>query len=247
MTVRNEQERAALRACGRILASVLATVAKSAHAGTTTLALDTIARREIAAAGAVPAFLGYQGFPAALCTSINDEVVHGIPSESVVLQEGDVVGLDLGVRYQGLYTDGAVTVVVGKNDAGRRLAAAAAKALETAVATVRAGITTGDLGAAIQASIEGDGFTVVQDLVGHGVGAKVHEDPPVPNYGKAGKGEVLTEGLVIAIEPMITNGGFRVVTKADGWTVATADGSLAAHFEHTVIVTKDGCEVMTKA
>lgn len=246
MTVRSEQERAVLREGGKILASALSRIAVAAQPGVTTHALDMLARSEIAAAGAEPAFLGYQGFPAALCTSVNDEVVHGIPSEKVVLRDGDVVGLDLGVRHKGLYTDGAMTVVVGVNKDGERLIAVARKALEVALKAVRAGITTGDLGAVIQGSIEGDGCAVIRDLVGHGVGKKIHEDPPVPNYGKPGTGTLLIEGQVLAIEPMITNGGFAIVTKADGWTIATADGSLAAHFEHTVIVTKDGCEIMTK-
>lgn len=245
MIVRNEQERETLRAGGRMLASVLSRVAKAVRAGVTTLELDTVARREIAAAGAEPAFLGYRGFPAALCTSVNDEVVHGIPSERV-LADGDIVGLDLGIRYHGLYTDGAVTVVVGANAEGERLATVACGALNVALDTICAGLTTGDLGAAIQEFIELRGCAVIRDLVGHGVGNKIHEDPAVPNYGTRDTGALLAEGQVLAIEPMITNGGHTVVTRPDGWTMATADGSLAAHFEHTVIVTNDGCEVVTK-
>jgi methionyl aminopeptidase len=237
---------AALREGGRILAQTLQLLAKQALPGTTAASLDALAEATIRAAGGEPAFKGYQGFPATICVSINSEVVHGIPGEKI-LRDGDVVGLDCGVRYRGFVTDATVTVGVGKvSKAARKLIDATEQSFWEAVKVIRAGVRTGDVGRAVQAYVEARGYGVVRALVGHGVGKQVHEDPRVPNYGESGTGTVLPEGVVIALEPMITAGHWDVRTAADGWSVLTADGSLAAHYEHTLVVTADGCEIVTK-
>lgn len=194
-----------------------------------------------------PAFLGYRGFPAVLCASVNAHVVHGIPSDSARLQNGDILGLDIGIVHHRLYTDMAVTVPVGTvSTEAARLVQVTRTALDRAIRYIRPGRTTGDLGAEIQSYVEGEGLSIVRDLVGHGVGGSVHEDPMIPNFGVRGQGPTLKEGMVIAVEPMVTAGGRHVRTEKDGWTVTTLDGSLAAHFEHTLILTKDGVEVITQ-
>jgi methionyl aminopeptidase len=246
MIITQERDRRILREGGQRLARILAEVVAAVRAGMPTAELDRIARAAIARAGAEPAFLGYRGYPAAICTSRNEQVVHGIPSEKHILREGDICGLDLGIRYKGLYTDIAVTVGIGAvpSDA-ERLIAAARGALEAICATVRPGMTTGDCGAFIQEYVEQQGFNVVRDLVGHGVGRMLHEEPMLPNFGIRGTGQTLTEGMVLAFEPMVTAGKWQVRTLQDGWTVVTADGSLSSHFEHTVTLRKNGCEVLT--
>lgn len=237
---------AALRDGGKILAKTLQLVASNAKPGTRAAHLDALAEDTIRAAGGEPAFKGYQGFPATLCVSINSEVVHGIPGDKV-LREGDVVGLDCGVRYKGFITDATVTVGVGKvSKAARKLIQATEQSLWEAVKLIRAGVRTGDIGSAVQSYIEAYGYGVVRALVGHGVGKQVHEDPKVPNYGTAGTGTVLPAGAVIALEPMVTAGHWDVRTAPDGWSVITVDGSLAAHYEHTLIVTEQGCEIVTQ-
>lgn len=215
--------------------------------GMTTGALDEGARTLMKRAKVTPAFLGYHGFPAVICTSVNAQVVHGIPSDRCELKDGDILGLDIGIVHERLYTDMAVTVPVGKvDDAAARLLRATRTALDRAVRYIRPGRTTGDLGAEIQSYVESEGFSVVRDLVGHGVGGAVHEDPMIPNFGVRGQGPAFAEGMVIAVEPMVTAGGWHVRTEKDGWTVTTLDGSLAAHFEHTLILTKDGADVITQ-
>lgn len=241
-----ERQRAAIVEGGRILSAALDAVAAAVRPGVSGLELDTIAERFIRRAGAEPAFKGYRGFPAALCVSVNDAVVHGIPTADRKLRDGDIVGLDLGLRWRGLITDCAVTVGVGTlQPSARRLILVAYEALQRGVAAVRAGATTGDVGAAIQAFVEGAGYQVVRDLVGHGVGLKLHEEPELPNFGRAGSGPRLVRDQVIALEPMITAGQAAVASDTDGWTIRTADHSLAAHFEQTLLVTETGATVLT--
>lgn len=250
--IKTREEITLLREGGHILARVLADVVGAVRAGISTHELNRIAEEHIRASGGEPAFKGYQAFgarvayPATLCTSINDEVVHGIPSEKRILKAGDIIGLDIGMKYKGLYTDMAVTVPVGAIDMkAQKLIAVTKKSLDIAIAAVRAGATIGDIGHAVQTYVEGEGFGVVRDLVGHGVGHAVHEDPQVPNFGKKGTGMRLKEGMVLALEPMVTERGWKVKIDADQWTWRTRDGSRAAHFEHTIIVTKNGAEVLT--
>ncbi|MBT8461929.1 MAG: type I methionyl aminopeptidase, partial [Gemmatimonadetes bacterium] len=197
--------------------------------------------------GAAPAFKGLYGFPATLCTSLNDEVVHGIPSRDRSLQEGDLLGVDVGVVLDEMYADAAVTVPVGQpSEEVQRLLDVTRAALEVGVQQASAGSTLGDVGAAIQAVVEDAGYSVIRELVGHGVGFAPHEEPHVPNFGQRGQGATLEEGLVIAIEPMVNVGRRYIRTLPDGWTVVTADGSLSAHFEHTVAVTREGPRVLTQ-
>lgn len=246
MTVRSEKERAALEDGGRILGQILQDVAARVRPGATTKELNDRAAELMKQAGAEPAFLGYHGYPAVLCTSVNDVVVHGIPSANQTVSSGDIIGLDIGIRYRGLYTDMAVTVPVGKVSVeADRLIGVAREALGRAIAYLRPGQKTGDLGAMIQQYVEGEGFGVVRDLVGHGVGRKLHEDLMVPNFGVPGQGQEFKENTVIAIEPMITAGDWHVKTLDDGWAIVTVDGSLAAHFEHTVLLTSRGAKVLT--
>lgn len=247
MIVRSDREFADLAAGGRILGTVLGELAARAAPGVSTLELDRAAEARMASLGAEPSFKGYEGYPHALCTSVNAAVVHGIPQKDQILRSGDIVGLDLGVRYHGFFTDAAVTVGVGRVAAGtQRLLDVARVALARGIAAARVGGTVGDVGAAVQRHVEASGFAVVRQLVGHGVGRAVHEDPQVPNFGAPGAGPALTEGEVLAIEPMVTAGDPAVVTAPDRWTVRTADGSLAAHFEHTVVVTRRGAVVLTR-
>lgn len=241
-----------LREGGKILASILQEAAKKAVAGTKTIELDIFAEKMIREAGGRPSFKNYKTpddkvpYPASLCVSINDEVVHGLPSERI-LKEGDVASLDLGMEYKGFYTDMAVTVPVGKaSEQAKKLIATTKEALNLGIRTVKNGTFVGDIGQAVQSCAERNGFNVVRKLVGHGLGRKAHEDPEIPNFGVKGKGEVLREGEVIAIEPMITAGNYDIYLDKDLWTWKTKDGSLSAHFEHTIIVTKTGAEIITK-
>jgi len=237
----------AIARSGVITADVLERIRDHVRPGVSTAELDRVAEDMIRAhPGAEPAFKGLYGFPASLCTSINAEVVHGIPSRHRVLEEGDIVSLDLGVRLEGFYADSAVTVPVGHiAPETRHLLEVTEAALEAGIAETRTGAHLGDIGEAIQSAVEAEGYSVVRELVGHGVGHAAHEDPQVPNYGRAGHGRRLREGLVIAIEPMVNVGGRSVRTLSDGWTVVSADGSLSAHFEHTVAVTPEGPRVLT--
>lgn len=232
---------------GEIVAGVLALVAERVEPGTTTGELDRLAESFIRDhARALPAFKGLYGFPATLCTSVNDEVVHGIPSDERRLASGDLLSVDVGVELEGLFADAAVTVPVGDpGEEALRLLRVTREALEAGVEAARPGARLGDVGAAIQERVEAAGFSVVRELVGHGVGHAPHEDPHVPNFGRRGRGEELAPGLVIAIEPMVNVGARQIRQLEDGWTVVTADGSLSAHFEHTVAVTGDGPQVLT--
>ena len=231
---------------GKILAAVLKEVEKMAKPGITTLELDRAAEALILKYKAKPAFKGYDGFPYSLCTSINEDIVHAYPSNRA-LKEGDIVGLDLGVLYKGYNTDMAVTVAIGEvSFEAKRLMAVTRKAMKLGIKKARAGITTGDIGNTIQRYVEDQGFGVVRDLVGHGIGKEVHEEPQVPNYGQRHKGTVLKEGMVICIEPMVTMGSHVIKRRKDGFGYATKDGSLSAHFEHTIAIFKDGAKVLTK-
>ena len=231
---------------GKILAEVLGQIEKMARPGITTLELDRAAEALILKYGAKPAFKGYENFPYSLCVSVNDVVVHGFPS-TYALKEGDIVGLDLGVLYKGYNTDMAVTVAVGKvSFEAKRLLKVTEKAMKLGIKKARAGNTTGDVGNTIQRYIEDQGFGVVRDLCGHGIGKEVHEDPQVPNYGQRHKGVTLQEGMVICIEPMVTIGDYRLKKAPDGYGYATRDGKWAAHFERTVAITHDGCRILTQ-
>ncbi|MFQ5889751.1 MAG: type I methionyl aminopeptidase [Gemmatimonadota bacterium] len=232
---------------GTIAAEVLAHVRGRVTPGTTTEELDVLAEGLIRQRGAAPAFKGLYGFPATLCTSVNGEVVHGIPSATRKLQAGDIVSVDVGVELEGYFADSAVTVPVGEVDPEtERLLDVTQRALQAGIDRARVGERLGDIGAAVQRLVEEAGFSVIRELVGHGVGTAPHEEPQVPNYGTAGHGLRLREGLVIAIEPMVNAGKRHIRTLDDGWTVVTADGSLSAHFEHTVAVTADGPQVLTR-
>ncbi|GAC1656749.1 MAG: type I methionyl aminopeptidase [Gemmatimonadaceae bacterium] len=233
---------------GRILARTIAHLRMALRPGTTTGELDEIAEAFIRSHdGAVPAFKGLYGFPGSVCLSINNEIVHGIPSKRRILREGDIISIDVGVLYKGYYTDAAVTAAVGAVDDGtRRLLEVTERSLEAGIDAARPGNHVGDIGAAVQQVVEEAGFSVVRDLVGHGVGAAPHEDPQVPNYGKPKRGAKLVAGLTIAIEPMVNAGGPDTRTLSDKWTIVTMDGSRSAHFEHTVAVTDDGPRVLTR-
>ncbi|HEX7123522.1 MAG TPA: type I methionyl aminopeptidase [Gemmatimonadaceae bacterium] len=234
---------------GRILADTLEHLRVAVRPGVTTKELDELAERFIRShPGAVPAFKGLYGFPASVCTSINHEIVHGIPSPKRVLREGDLVKLDVGVKYEGYYTDAAITVPVGKVDAeSERLIDVTRRALEAGIAAARVGNHIGDIGAAIERVVKEAGYTTAADLVGHYVGTKPHGDPQVPNFGTPKRGAKLLPGLTIAIEPMVNVGGAATRTLRDRWTVVTADGSRSAHFEHTVAITDAGPLVLTRA
>jgi methionyl aminopeptidase len=239
-------EIAAMRESGRMLAKVLALLKKEAQPGITTKALADIAALELKKLGGRPAFLGYQGFPDVLCVSLNDEVVHGIPRADKVIQDGDIVSLDFGVTYQNMITDGAISVIVGKaKPQVRQLLEATEKSLMSGIDAVRAGKKTGDIGNAVENVLEPKGYGIVRDLVGHGVGHHLHEEPNIPNYGLKNSGITLRQHMTIAIEPMATLGTDQVYVADDGWTVKTCDGSGAAHFEHTILITQDGAEILT--
>lgn len=245
--VKTPEEIAVMREGGKILAQIQRELVAAVREGMTTAELDLIARKLFAGRGVEPSFLGYQGYPAAICVSVNDEVVHGIPRADRVLKSGDLVSLDLGALSKGFHTDTAVTVVVGKaSREAKKLLKLTRRALEKGIDAVRPGATTGDVGWAIQSFVESSGYSVVRELVGHGVGRDLHEAPAVPNFGQPGRGVRLEVGMTLAIEPMVNAGQPEVDTLKDGWTVVTRDHSLAAHVEHTVVVTDRGCEILTR-
>lgn len=242
----DQKEIAALRQSGKISAQALRHVAKLVRPGISTKALNDEAEKFIRAHGGRPTFLGFQGYPASLCVSVNEEVVHGIPNAKKVLAEGDIVSLDIGVDWHGAFSDHAITVGVGKISAeAKKLLEATEVSLKKGIAAAIAGNRVGDIGHAVDSYLSPKGFGVVRQLCGHGVGKAVHEKPEIPNYGRPKTGAILPEGLVIAIEPMVTIGGWEVDTLDDGWTIVSSDGSLAAHFEHTVMITKSGPEIIT--
>jgi len=235
-----------MRAAGRLVGQVLTALAAKVAPGVTTGDLDTIAEGLIADAGAIPAFKGYHGYPATICASVNDEVIHGIPSGKRVLEAGDVVSIDVGASLGGYYGDSAVTLAVGLvSEEAARLLRVTDESLYKAIDTVKPGGRISDIGHAVQKHVEAHGFSVVREFVGHGIGQAMHEDPQVPNYGEPGRGPRLAEGMVLAIEPMVNAGKAAVKVLSDGWTAITRDRSLSAHFEHTVAVTADGPWILT--
>lgn len=252
MITNDPKEIEMLRQSGKILAEVLQLVSKKVKPGVSAAELDEVAEAEIKKRGAKASFKNYKSafqktpFPGSLCVSVNDEVVHGIPYEDKILQEGDIVGLDLGVVYKGFYTDAAVTVPVGKIDARLKLLVDTAKnCLANALKQVKENNYIGDIAHATEEIAKKQKLQVVRELVGHGVGRSVHEEPEIPGFGKPKTGLRLVSGMVLAIEPMVNEGHWKVVFDADGWTVKTADGGYSAHFEHTVLVTRSGCEILT--
>jgi methionyl aminopeptidase len=235
-----------IAAAGRVLAECLDLLAGAARPGVTTAELDRLAESFIRERGGVPTFLGYRGFPASICASPNDMVVHGIPGRYRAA-EGDLLSLDVGVTLDGYIADSAITVPLGAVEAeAQRLMEVTRESLEAGLAECRPGRRLGDVSHAVQEVVEGAGFSVVRSLVGHGVGRTMHEDPQIPNFGDPGRGPRLEEGMVFAIEPMVNAGGHEVYVADDGWSISTDDGSLSAHFEHTVAVTKDGPRVLTR-
>ncbi len=245
ITIKTDDEIEVMRQAGRIVGQVLLRLREATKPGTKVRDLDEMVRREFAARGAIPTFLGYQGYPATLCVSINDEIVHGIPREQV-LHDGDVVSLDLGATFRGFVGDSAITFGVGEvTPEAERLIDTTCRALQRAIEASQVGNRIGAIGNAVQTYAEDLGYGVVREYVGHGVGRRMHEDPQVPNYGSPEKGALLKPGMVIAIEPMVNVGDWRTKRDKDGWTVRTADGSLSAHFEHTLAITKAGPVVLT--
>jgi methionyl aminopeptidase len=245
ITLKSPREIELMRRSGKITATVLTALMKAVRPGMATSELDRMAEEGIRQAGGTPTFKGYNGFPGSICASVNDEVVHGIPG-SRVLREGDLLSIDIGTTLDGYVSDSAVTVPVGKiSEQAQRLLAVTQECLTLGIAQMHAGKRVGDIGAAVQAHAEGHGYGVVRDLVGHGVGRSMHEEPQVPNYGEPGTGMELRPGLVLAVEPMITQSSPKIRILGDGWTVVTADGKLAAHFEHTIAVTESGPKILT--
>jgi methionyl aminopeptidase len=243
---RSASELQRIKAANQLVARILAELAGAVRAGMTTGELDALAERLVRDAGAEPAFKGYRGFPATLCVSINQEVVHGIPSSARALKRGDIVSIDMGVKLDGFYGDSAVTVPVGEvSERTQDLLRVTREALERAITQVQVGGRLSDIGHAVQQWVESHGFSVVREFVGHGIGEHLHEEPQIPNYGQPGRGPKLAEGMVLAIEPMVAMGKPEVKVLSDGWTAVTKDGSLAAHFEHTVAVTAGGPLVLT--
>jgi len=234
-----------MRAANQLVAQILDELAAMVAPGVTTADLDAVAEQRVRAGGAEPAFKGYRGYPATLCASVNEQVVHGIPAKRALVS-GDIISLDMGVKLNGYYGDSAVTVAVGTvRDEVKTLLRVTEEALDRGIAQVRVGGRVSDIGHAIQQHVEAHGFSVVREFVGHGIGASLHEEPQIANYGEPGRGPRLAEGMTLAIEPMVNMGKPGVKVLADGWTAVTRDGSLSAHFEHTVAVTKDGPLVLT--
>lgn len=242
-----------MRRAGRIVAGTIDRVLEAVRPKVSTAELDAVAEAYIRHQGATPSFKGYGGngarapFPASICTSINDEIVHGIPSNERTVAEGDLLKLDFGAIWEGFHGDSAMTVIVGDPPTAEadKLVRVTEEALEAGIEQIRPGGRLSDIGAAVEQVASGAGFEVVREYVGHGIGRSLHEDPQIPNYGRPGRGPVLKPGLVVAVEPMVNVGGWETRVLADGWTVVTEDGSLSAHFEHTIAVTEDGHEVLT--
>jgi len=246
VNIKTEKEIQTIKEGGRILATVLKELEKMVKPGVTTLELDRAAEALIVSMGAKPAFKGYDGFPYSLCASVNENIVHGYPS-SYALKEGDIIGLDLGVLYKGFNTDMATTVAVGNvSFEAKRLVDVAKKSLRLGIKKAKVGNTVGDIGNTVQRFVEDQGFGVVRELCGHGIGKELHEDPKIPNFGKRQSGEKLVEGMVICIEPMVTMGDYTLRKSDDGYGYATRDNSLSAHFEHTIVITEKGPRILTE-
>ena len=236
-----------MREAGRVTALTVQRLMEAVRPGMTTADLDRLAEETIREGGCTPSFKGYRGFPGSICTSLNSEVVHGIPSPKRVLRPGDLLKLDVGAVFDGYHGDSAVSVVVGEppSDVAEKLMRVTEESLEAGISQLQLGGRLSDVGHAVQQVVEGAGFSVVREYVGHGIGRALHEDPQIPNYGDPGRGPSIRPGLVVAIEPMVNVGEWRTRVLADDWTVVTADGSLSAHFEHTIAVTEEGPEILT--
>jgi len=243
---RSAAELEKMRAAGRLVGELLAELSALVAPGVATAMLDEVAEDRIRRGGAIPAFKGYHGYPATICASINEEVIHGIPSGRRILNEGDVISIDVGASLDGYYGDSAVTLAVGQvSEEAATLLRVTEESLYKAIERARVGGRISDIGHAVQQHVEAYGFSVVREFVGHGIGQRMHEEPQVPNYGEPGRGPRLAEGMVLAIEPMVNAGKPAVKVLGDGWTAVTRDGSLSAHFEHTVAVTADGPRILT--
>jgi methionyl aminopeptidase len=244
--VKTKQEIESIRKSGRMLSAVLTKIEEVLKPGVTGIEIDYLANNMLKEMGGVPAFLGYQGFPNSICISVNDAVVHGIPNK-VPFKSGDIIGFDFGVVFEGMITDAARTFIVGETSKEKEeLVKATKRSLDDAINKVKDGCSVGDVANAAQLVLDKGNYGIVRDLVGHGVGHRVHEEPEIPNYGVPGTGPKLKSGMTIAIEPMATLGDWRVVIDPDGWTIRTRDGSLSAHFEDTILVTDDGAEILTR-
>lgn len=245
--IKSPEEIAIMRQCGKIWATLMYKLRKEIKAGRKTQQLDIMVARELEELGAKASFKGYQGFPSHLCVSVNGEVVHGIPGERI-LEEGDIVSLDLGVSYRGFHADGAITVGVGEVSCqAKELMAATEGSLQAGIAAARCGGHLGDISAAIQSYVESRGFSVIREYTGHGIGRALHEEPQVPNFSSGTKGILLRKGMTLAIEPMVSAGDWRTKLAPNQWTVLTADGSLSAHFEHSIAITETGTEILTQS
>lgn len=246
VSIKTARELSKMKDACRISAEALRAAGEAVRPGITTLEIDTIVRKYIEKQGATPSFLGYGGFPASVCISVNNVVIHGIPSKNTVLKEGDIVSVDVGAYYRGFHGDNAYTFPCGKISAeAQALLDATKESLFEGIKQACPGNRVGDIGSAVQKYVEARSYSVVRDFVGHGVGAKLHEDPSVPNYGTPGRGPRLLPGMTIAIEPMVNQGAYQVKVLGDDWTTVTLDGKLSAHFEHTVAITPDGPRIMT--
>lgn len=244
--IKTKEEISFMRESGKILATVLNTLADSLEVGMSTKDLANIASKELKSLGGKPAFYGYMGFPDVLCVSINEEVVHGIPRDNKIISNGDIVSMDFGVIYNDMITDSAISVIAGEaNNSDRLLLESTEKSMLAGIDTLTPGVKTGTIGSAIEKVLAKGGYGIVRDLVGHGVGHELHEDPNIPNYGLPNRGPKLDAGMTIAIEPMATMGTDRVFVADDKWTIITEDGSRSAHFEHTILITEDGPEILT--
>ena len=247
IVLKTSRELAVMREAGRISAMALKVAGEAVEPGVSTWEIDRVARKYIESQGAVPSFLGYGGFPASACISVNNVVIHGIPSKRQIVKAGDIVSIDIGAMFEGFNGDNAYTFPCGDiAPEAQRLLDATRESLYEGIKQAKAGNRLGDIGNTVQRYVEARGYSVVRDFVGHGVGAKLHEDPSVPNYGTPGRGVRLLPGMTIAIEPMVNQGGYEVQVQKDGWTTVTRDGKLSAHFEHTVAITPDGPVILTK-
>jgi methionyl aminopeptidase len=241
--IKSDEETAIMRKCGGILAAILDKLRTETRPGIRTAQLDTIVAEEAQKRGVIPSFKNYRGFPANLCVSINDEIVHGIPGERV-LEEGDIVSLDVGAKLDGFHTDAAITIGLGRiSKQAEGLISVTAGSLESSIAQAKSGASIGDISAAVQHYVESEGFSVVREYTGHGVGRELHEEPQIPNFA-FGKGPLLRKGMTLAIEPMVNAGDWHTKVAPDQWTVLTADGSLSAHFEHTIAITDGEAEIL---
>ncbi|HUC79173.1 MAG TPA: type I methionyl aminopeptidase [Candidatus Saccharimonadales bacterium] len=246
--VKNEEEIKNMRESGKILGHVLKVLSSKISPGMSTKDIAEIAKIELKPTGGLPTFLGYNGFPDVICISVNDEIVHGIPKRNKIIKDGDKVSLDFGVTYNGMITDSATSIIVGtpKSKADVELLKNTKQSLYAGISVLKDGVRVGDISDAIQKILDRYGYGIVRDLVGHGVGHDLHEDPNIPNYGQKGSGPILKSGMTIAIEPMATLGSYKIIEDTDGWSIRSADGSMSAHFEHTILITGDGYEVLTE-